>query len=174
MSVMGRKETPPIGVARSEREILQWLIYAAKCPSCGKTGLLVHSVQRDGDRITHGSNCTRCYTAVSHSFRAAPDYEEQLPVSDPRLTTSETPSDILSNAIFRRWIDQSLTRLDQYSPEDRLFIEEAARVGLRGVDELRKLHQPLSVDDRRAAKRFADAFVGAGGELPAALAWCKV
>jgi hypothetical protein len=181
---MGRKdkrpdEGPLVGPARSEREILQWLIYGSTCPSCGKIGMLVHSVERDGGDVaaTVGSNCTRCYALGRFRFTAGPGWDDEPAEGDPRLATSEAPSRIIPEPVFRRWIDESLERLDRYPPDDRLGIEDASRNGLRGVSELRKLRRAegsdLTAEDQQAVRRFAEAFVAVGGQLPPALDWCR-
>lgn len=175
---MGQNEKVPlIGRARSEREILQWLLYVAQCPACGKVGMMVQSVEPEDGDIVAISSCTRCFAVGRYRFRPAPEWNADPPPEDPRIATTDSPSEILPETLLRRWIKESLGRLDRYPPDDRLGIDDASRKGLWGVSELRSQRRAagseLSEEDRRAAKRFADAFVAAGGKLPAELEWAR-
>jgi hypothetical protein len=180
-STLGPEDDLPSGSARSTKELCDWLVYEALCRKCGTRGVLVQSITPTSGRADVAArvtaSCTKCGRLNRYSFTAGSSWGEEPPKGDPRLATSEAPSQLLPATLFERWIGEASTELARPGPIKHVWLVDAAKTGLRGVDELRKVRRAsgtdLTPDQLRAASTFADAWISSGGTLPEALAWTR-
>jgi hypothetical protein len=168
-------ETVEAGPLRSERELTRFLQIQARCPACG--GLLVTHVR---ERLPQGSphalvlpgTCSKCARSYRLAFTAGPGFDQRPPAEDPRMALTDVPSALLPEEHFRRQSRDLLRALEAESdPASRRIW---ASGGLSDLLELEKFAlargENLGKEDERLLRRFAVAFAGSGGTLPADLA----